>query len=103
LAPSEGESGPITICEPDIGSRKRRYPFCYQARRFLGALAIVLGGLDTLVFTGGILENAPSIRRRICENTDFLGIHLDPDQNDANAPILFRRGSAVAVRMIRTN
>lgn len=77
--------------------------FCYHARKFLGALATVLGGLDTLIFTGGIGENAPSIRRRTCENTEFLGIHLDTDQNDANAPIISRDGSAVTVRVMKTN
>jgi acetate kinase len=77
--------------------------FCYQARKFLGALIAVLGGLDTLIFTGGIGENAPSIRRRICENMEFLGIHLDPGLNDANAPIISREGSFVTVRVMKTN
>jgi acetate kinase len=77
--------------------------FCYQARKFLGALAAVLGGLDTLIFTGGIGENAPPIRRRICENMEFLGIHLDPLRNDANAPITSQEGSAVTVRVMKTN
>jgi acetate kinase len=77
--------------------------FCYQARKFLGALAAVLGGLDILIFTGGIGENAPSIRWRICENTEFLGIHLDPGQNDTNAPIISRKGSSVSVRVMKTN
>ncbi|HEY9072824.1 MAG TPA: acetate/propionate family kinase [Desulfobaccales bacterium] len=53
--------------------------FCYQARKFAGALAAVLGGLDTLVFTGGIGENSATIRARICANLEFLGIHLDPE------------------------
>lgn len=49
--------------------------FCYQARKFLGALATVLGGLDTFIFTGGIGENSATIRERICANREFLGIH----------------------------
>jgi acetate kinase len=77
--------------------------FCYQAKKFLGALAAVLGGLDTLIFTGGIGENAPSIRRRICENMEFLGIHLDPGRNDANAPTISGGGNGVTVRVMKTN
>ncbi len=77
--------------------------FCYQAKKFLGALAAVLGGLDTLIFTGGIGENAPSIRRRICENMEFFGIHLDPGRNDANAPIISQGGNVVTVRVMKTN
>ena len=77
--------------------------FCYQAKKFLGALAAVSGGLDTLIFTGGIGENAPSIRWRICENMEFLGIRLDPVRNDANAPIISREGSGATVRVMKTN
>ena len=77
--------------------------FCYQARKFLGALAAVLGGLDALIFTGGIGENAPSIRLRICASLEFLGIRLDPDRNDANEPIISQPQSAVTVRVMKTN
>ncbi len=77
--------------------------FCYQARKFLGALTTVLGGLDTLIFTGGIGENAPSIRWRICENMEFLGIHLHPDLNEANVSIISREDSLVTVRIMKTN
>lgn len=77
--------------------------FCYQAKKFLGAFAAVLGGLDTLVFTGGIGENAPAIRWRICENMEFLGIRLDPMRNDANAPIISHDHSSTAVRVMKTN
>jgi acetate kinase len=77
--------------------------FCYQAKKFLGALAAVLGGLDTLVFTGGIGENAPAVRARICKNTEFLGIHLDGERNRANASIVSAAGSPVVVRVMKTN
>jgi acetate kinase len=77
--------------------------FCYQARKFLGALAAVLGGLDTLIFTGGIGENAPPIRRRISENMEFLGIRLDPIRNDTNAPIISHDHSPTTVRVMKTN
>jgi acetate kinase len=77
--------------------------FCYQAKKFLGALVAILGGLDTLVFTGGIGENAHSIRWRICENMEFLGIHLDPNRNRANASIISDEHSPTTVRVIKTN
>ncbi len=77
--------------------------FCYQARKFLGALATVLGGLDTLVFTGGIGERGASIRQRICAGLDFLGIQLDPRRNDAHQPIVSGDGSPVTVRVIKTD
>jgi acetate kinase len=77
--------------------------FCYQAKKFLGALAAVLGGLDTLVFTGGIGENAPAIRERICQGMEFLGIHLDAARNQANIPIISLASSPVAVRVMTTD
>jgi acetate kinase len=77
--------------------------FCYQARKFIGALATVLGGLDTFVFTGGIGENSATIRARICANLEFLGIHLDLDLNNENAPIISKKGSPVTVRVMKTN
>jgi len=77
--------------------------FCYQAKKFLGALTAVLGGLDTLIFTGGIGENAPSIRWRICENMEFLGIRLDSVRNDANEAIISNDRSPTTVRVMKTN
>jgi acetate kinase len=58
--------------------------FCYQVKKWIGAFAAALGGLDTLVFAGGIGENAPVIRARICEGLQFLGIELDEKKNDMN-------------------
>jgi acetate kinase len=77
--------------------------FCHQARKFIGALTAVLGGLETLVFTGGIGENSSIIRQRLCQNLEFLGIVLDPDRNDAHAPIISRADSRVTVRVMKTN
>ncbi len=77
--------------------------FCYQARKFVGALAAALGGLDTFIFTGGIGENSAIIRARICANLEFLGIHLDPDLNQENAPIISKQDSPVTVRVMKTN
>ena len=77
--------------------------FCYQARKFIGALATVLGGLDTLVFSGGIGEHSAIIRARICANLEFLGIHLDLELNDEHAPIISQKASPVTVRVMKTN
>jgi acetate kinase len=77
--------------------------FCYQARKWMGAFAAVLGGLDTPVFAGGIGENAPLIRKRICDGLDFLGIELNSKRNARNAPLISRDGGGVNVRVIRTD
>jgi acetate kinase len=77
--------------------------FCYQAKKFLGACAAALGGLDTLVFTGGIGERAAPIRERICMGLQFLGIHLDLRRNAEHAPIISRAGAPVTVRVINTD
>jgi acetate kinase len=77
--------------------------FCYQAKKFLGALSAALGGLDTLIFTGGIGENAPPVRQRICERMEFIGIQLDPSRNRANASIISRDDSPITVRVMKTN
>ena len=77
--------------------------FCYQARKWIGAYAAALGGLDTLVFAGGIGENSPAVRARICAGLGFLGVGIDGRRNAANAPIISMRAGAVAVRVIRTD
>ncbi len=77
--------------------------FCHQARKFLGALAATLGGLDTLVFTGGIGENSPVIRSRICKGLGFMGIRIDPELNMTHGPVISRGDSTVTVRVIKTD
>lgn len=77
--------------------------FCYQAKKYLGALAATLGGLDTFVFTGGIGEHAAPIRLRICEGLEFLGIRLDPVRNEAHASVISSADSSVTVRVIHTD
>ncbi len=57
--------------------------FCYRARKYVGAFAAALGGVDHILFGGGIGENQPIIRRGILQGLDFLGISLDPDRNEA--------------------
>ncbi len=88
--------------EDDPRARAALALFCYQARKYVGALATTLGGLDTLIFTAGIGEHAAPIRARICAGLEFLGIHLDPARNEANAPIISRADSPVTVRVIPT-
>ena len=77
--------------------------FCYSARKTVGALAAALGGLDRLVFTGGIGERAAPIRQSICDGLAFLGITLDADRNASNAPIISADTSDVVVRVIPTD
>jgi acetate kinase len=77
--------------------------FCYQAKKWIGTYAAALGGLHTLVFAGGIGENAPSVRERICEGLDFLGIKLDKARNKKNAAMISTNASVVKVRVIRTD
>jgi acetate kinase len=77
--------------------------FCYQVKKWIGAFAAALGGLDTLTFTGGIGENAPAIRARICEGLGFLGIELDQRRNALNAEAISTAASRVAVRVIPTD
>jgi acetate kinase len=77
--------------------------FCYEARKALGGLVAVLGGLDTLVFTGGIGEHAVAIRQRIGDGLGAFGVALDSWRNDAHAPIISAPSSQVEVRVIPTN
>ncbi len=77
--------------------------FCYQVKKWIGAFAAALGGLDTLVFAGGIGENAPTVRARISEGLGFLGIELDETRNAANEGMISATASRVAVRVIRTD
>jgi len=76
--------------------------FCYQTKKWIGSFAAALGGLDTLVFAGGIGENAPLIRTRICEGLSFLGIEIDESRNTENASLISTDAGRVAVRVIRT-
>ncbi|MGA2246792.1 MAG: acetate/propionate family kinase [Verrucomicrobiota bacterium] len=77
--------------------------FCYQAKKWVCALAGALGGLDTLVFAGGIGENAHEVRERICSGLGFMGIEIDGRQNAANSGVISTNESKVTVRMIRTD
>jgi acetate kinase len=77
--------------------------FCYQARKWIGAFAAALGGLDALVFSAGIGENSPEVRRGICTGLEFLGICLDGGRNEAGAQRISTDSSPATVLVIRTD
>jgi acetate kinase len=85
----------------DARAREAIDLFCYQARKWIGAFAAALNGVDTLVFAGGIGENSAPVRRRICDGLQFLGIELDDTLNQQHAACIST--GAVAVRVIRTD
>src|SRR5258707_6877700 len=77
--------------------------FCYQAKKWIGSFAAALGGVDTLVFAGGIGEKAAPVRKRICDGLNFLGIEIDENANGRHAPRISTGAGSVAVRVIRTD
>ncbi len=77
--------------------------FCYQVKKWIGAFAAALGGLDTLVFAGGIGENAAIVRARICDGMGFLGIELEEKRNAVNEGVISAAGSQVTVRVMHTD
>ncbi len=77
--------------------------FCYQVKKWIGAFAAALGGVDTLVFAGGIGENAPTVRSRICDGLGFLGIELNEGRNVANQGVISMETSRVNVRVMPTD
>ena len=87
----------------DVRAAEALAMFCYQAKKQIGSFAAALGGLDTLVFSGGIGENSSVIRARICEGLQFLGIELATKCNADNASLISLDEGRVAVRVIRTN
>jgi len=87
----------------DIRAAEAVELFCYQVKKWVGSFAAVLGGVDTLVFAGGIGENASEVRARICDGLGFLGIELEEKRNVANAAVISADTSRVAVRVIHTD
>jgi acetate kinase len=77
--------------------------FCYQVKKWIGGFAASLGGLDTLVFAGGIGENAPIVRARVCEGLGFLGVDIDEKRNTLNEGVISKGSARVVVRVIRTD
>jgi len=105
-----GVSGISTDME-DLLSREKTDPrakfavelFCYQAKKYLGALVAALGGIETLVFTAGMGENSPEIRKRICSGLGFLGIEISSERNSGNEAVISKDQSPVKVMVIKTN
>ena len=87
----------------DIRAAEAVALFCYQAKKWIGSFAAALGGVDTIVFAGGIGENAPRVRRRICDGLGFLGIELDETRNAQNEAVISTDAGKVKVRVIRTD
>jgi acetate kinase len=87
----------------DAAARLAVEAYVYSVVKAIGGFAAVLGGLDTLVFSGGIGEHATVIRARICDALTFLGVSLDSSANESHAGVISRDGSRVAVRVIPTN
>jgi acetate kinase len=77
--------------------------FCYRAKHYLGAYAAILGGVDLLVFTGGIGEHSPEIRQAICSDLEFLGIKLDRRANEKSAEIISTVSSKARIRIVPTD
>ena len=77
--------------------------FCYQTKKWIGSFVAALGGVDILVFSGGIGEHSPEVRSKICDGLEFLGIELDEIKNMNNEPVISTEISKVKVRVIKTN
>jgi acetate kinase len=91
-------------CEAqDVRAAEAVALFCYQIKKWIGAYAAALGGLDTLVFAGGIGENAQVVRARICDGLEFLGIEIEEGRNAANESVISAAASRVTVRVMRTD
>jgi acetate kinase len=93
----------LSLETQDVRAAEAVALFCYQARKWIGAFAAALGGVEQLVFSGGVGENSPVVRARICDGLGFLGIEVDQQRNLANAPLISAEGGRVDVRVIRTD
>jgi len=93
----------LAVENDDVRAAEAVALFCYQAKKWIGSFVAALGGLDTLVFAGGIGENAPLIRARICESLSVLGIELSESHNADSADVISASHSRAKVRVIRTD
>ena len=93
----------LDLQSSDIRAAEAVELFCYQVKKWIGMFAAALGGLDTLVFSGGIGENAPEVRSSICNDLDFLGIEIEEKQNVANIGMISSADSRVCVRVMHTD
>jgi len=94
----------LLTCETDdVRAAEAVAMFCYQIKKCIGAYAAALGGLDTLVFAGGIGEHAAVVRARICEGLKFLGIEIDETRNASHAGVISADTGRVTVRVMHTD
>jgi acetate kinase len=93
----------LDACTSDARAAIAVEMFCYTARKFIGALTAALGGMDTLVFTGGIGERAPRIRERICSGLEHLGVAIDPARNEHDDPCVSSSQSRCRVLVVPTD
>lgn len=93
----------VLLDSPEPAAREAVDLFCYRVVREIGSLAAALGGLDALVFTGGIGERGAQVRDKVCAQLGWLGLELNADANAANAPAISAPGSKIAVCVIPTN
>lgn len=100
-----GVSGDVRVLleSPRPSAREALELFCYQVRKTICAMAGALGGVDTLVFSGGIGENAAVLREWICAGMEWTGLRFDVASNAANGALISAQGSAVTVRVVRTD
>ena len=77
--------------------------FCYRIKKYIGAYSAAMGGLDALIFTGGIGENAPEVRAEVCRDMEYIGIKLDNLKNENNEDLISASSSRVKVFRISTN
>jgi acetate kinase len=87
----------------DARAREALDLFCYQAKKWIGSFSAALGGLDTLVFAGGIGENSAAVRERICAGLQYLGVQIDATRNERHEPVISAAGASLKVRVIRTD
>jgi acetate kinase len=101
---STGTISELLALEEEVpDARKILSMFCYQVRKHIGAFVAALGGLDTLVFTGGVGEYQPEIRMRICDGLAFMGLEIDHERNKAYTSSISREGSPVSIRVLPSN
>jgi acetate kinase len=104
ITPSSSDTRDLLDRETDdVRAAEAVALFCYQTKKWIGSFAAAMGGVDTLVFAGGIGENAPPVRKRVCEGLGFLGIELDLESNANSGPLISSASSPVKVRVIRTD
>ncbi len=93
----------ITLEDEDVRAAEAVRLFCYQVKKEIGAYAAALGGVDTLIFAGGIGEKSSLLRSRICSGLEFLGIELDEEQNAAHAAVISPESGRATIRVMHTD